>query len=297
MTFLVLDTVDKNLLLSLLEATVTTEPVFTSHYYDSLEANIEEKSFDGVMNGVSYVVAVDAPASTIKRITKEITVYNSDSIDHTFILSLNNTGDKRIISTFTLLAGRSASLSTEGYRGERGYQGFQGGVGSQGNQGAQGIQGSQGYQGYQGFQGNQGTQGNQGSEGESAYDIWLSLGNTGTEQDFLDWINDTAGIAFNTIGRIITDATATLARTDNNKYLQCNRATAITITIPLATLQVGDIISFEQAGAGVVTLAVADAAKQYIPTANKTWGQSTVIQLICKDDTVDAEKYNILGGV
>ena len=106
-------------------------------------------------------------------------------------------------------------------------------------------------------------------------------------------IND----SFNPIGRIITDATANLARTDNNKYLECNRATAIALTIPVATLQKGDIISFEQVGAGVVSIVAADGAKQTVPTKNKTWGQGTVIQLICKDDTVDDEVFNIMGGV
>ena len=105
-------------------------------------------------------------------------------------------------------------------------------------------------------------------------------------------IND----SFNPIGRIITDATANLARTDNNKYLQCNRATAIALTIPVATLQKGDIISFEQAGAGVVSIVAANTSKQFVPTANKTWGVGTVIQLICKDDTLDAEVYNVIGG-
>ena len=147
MTFLVLDTIDKNLLLNMLEETSTVEPVFTSHYYDSLEDNIQEKSFDGLFNGVSYVVAVDAPSAGVKRITKEITIYNSDDIDHTFYLTLNNTGDKRIISSFVIAAGRSGSLSIEGYRGERGYQGYQGSQGFQGNQGAQGIQGFQGFHG------------------------------------------------------------------------------------------------------------------------------------------------------
>lgn len=268
MTFLVLDTVDKNLLLSLLEATVTTEPVFTSHYYDSLEANIEEKSFDGVMNGVSYVVAVDAPASTIKRITKEITVYNSDSIDHTFILSLNNTGDKRIISTFTLLAGRSASLSTEGYRGERGYQGFQGGVGSQGNQGAQGIQGSQGYQGYQGFQGNQGTQGNQGDDGQGADKLTINP-QTGT--------------------------TYTVVTADAGLMLRMNNANAITLTIDTNAnqpLDTGTVITIEQQGAGVVTVTPASGVT-INSTSRKTWGQYTVIQVY----KVDTDVWNVIGGV
>lgn len=42
--------------------------------------------------------------------------------------------------------------------------------------------------GPQGESGPQGETGEQGPEGDSAYDVWLNAGNTGTEQDFLDGI-------------------------------------------------------------------------------------------------------------
>lgn len=135
MIYLVLDTIDKSILLSLGEGITTNQPVFTSHYYDSLESNIEEKSFDGDLNGVTYVTAVDPPQFSVKRVVKEITVFNNDTVSHKFILTLNNDGDKRIISTFYVSAGFSATVSTENYRGDMGVQGVQG---SQGNQGFQG---------------------------------------------------------------------------------------------------------------------------------------------------------------
>lgn len=77
-----------------------------------------------------------------------------------------------------------------------------GGVGPQGPQGVQGPAGQNGTNGQSAYdiwlaQGNTGTQqdflnslqGGQGSNGQnglSAYDIWLSQGNTGTQQDFLN---------------------------------------------------------------------------------------------------------------
>jgi hypothetical protein len=147
MTYLVLDTINKNLLLHLKEGVITSQPTFTAHYYDSLEANIDELSSDGVLNGITYIEAVAPPALTIKRIVKEVTVHNSDTVDHTFYLTLNNDGDKRIISAFFVPASFTTTVSTEGYRGERGYQGNQGVQGNQGNQGVQGSQGDDGTSG------------------------------------------------------------------------------------------------------------------------------------------------------
>ena len=51
--------------------------------------------------------------------------------------------------------------------------------------GPQGATGPQGPQGIQGPAGVQGVQGPAGAEGASAYQVWLSLGNTGTEDDFI----------------------------------------------------------------------------------------------------------------
>jgi hypothetical protein len=36
-----------------------------------------------------------------------------------------------------------------------------------------------------------------GKQGKSAYETWLDLGNTGTEQDFLDSLGSTGGLKFN----------------------------------------------------------------------------------------------------
>ena len=49
------------------------------------------------------------------------------------------------------------------------------------------------YSGIKGDQGPQGIAGNDGADGDSAYDIWLSLGNTGTQQDFIDSLTGPQG--------------------------------------------------------------------------------------------------------
>ena len=55
------------------------------------------------------------------------------------------------------------------------------------------MTGPQGDPGAQGPQGDPGPEGPQGEEGESAYQIWLNEGNTGSESDFLDSLEGPAG--------------------------------------------------------------------------------------------------------
>ena len=81
------------------------------------------------------------------------------------------------------LKGAKGDTGPVGPRGEQGEQGL---PGPAGKDGAQGIQGPKGEKGDTGLTGPQGEKGDTGAEGKSAYDLWLSLGNTGTEQDFLD---------------------------------------------------------------------------------------------------------------
>ena len=50
------------------------------------------------------------------------------------------------------------------------------------------IKGEKGDKGDKGDQGEQGIQGDKGDDGKSAYEIWLELGNQGTEEDFLNWL-------------------------------------------------------------------------------------------------------------
>jgi hypothetical protein len=84
-----------------------------------------------------------------------------------------------------------------GEQGPAGAQGEQGDVGQTGPAGADGIAGPPGEQGPAGSQGEQGAQGIPGIGGEgsvgadgqdglTAYEVWINLGNTGTEQEFMD---------------------------------------------------------------------------------------------------------------
>ena len=77
-------------------------------------------------------------------------------------------------------------------KGERGPQGLQGPVGPQGPKGERGEVGPKGEKGDTGLQGEKGNKGDTGErgadgvDGKSAYQIWLDLGNSGSEQDFIN---------------------------------------------------------------------------------------------------------------
>ena len=70
----------------------------------------------------------------------------------------------------------SGSTGATGAQGEPGIAGLQGPVGAQGAQGAQGNTGATG---------SNGLNGSNGSNGASAYDLWITAGNSGTVEEFL----------------------------------------------------------------------------------------------------------------
>jgi hypothetical protein len=74
-----------------------------------------------------------------------------------------------------------------------GPEGPQGPPGPAGAQGPQGDPGPAGATGPQGPIGPNGQSGVDGTNGLSAYEIWLDLGNTGTEQDFIDSLTGPEG--------------------------------------------------------------------------------------------------------
>ena len=80
----------------------------------------------------------------------------------------------------------------KGDKGERGPQGVQGPVGPQGPKGERGEVGPKGEKGDTGLQGEKGDKGDTGErgadgvDGKSAYQIWLDLGNSGSEQEFIN---------------------------------------------------------------------------------------------------------------
>ncbi len=92
----------------------------------------------------------------------------------------------------------------------------------------------------------------------------------------------------------ITVTTDTVTTSDLGKLLRCNNAGAITLRIDTNAnqpLPIGAVITVEQAGAGVVTITPISGVT-INPTARKTWGQYSVIQLI----KVGTNTWNVVGG-
>lgn len=101
--------------------------------------------------------------------------------------------------SFTLVFTDGSSYTTPSLVGPQGAQGPQGEPGSTGPQGEQGAVGTDGASAYEtwlslGNSGSEadfiasltGPQGEQGVDGLSAYEVWLSVGNEGSEEEFLD---------------------------------------------------------------------------------------------------------------
>lgn len=84
------------------------------------------------------------------------------------------------------LQGPVGPQGPKGERGEVGPKGDKGDTGLQGEKGDKGDKGDTGERGADGKDGINGTNGRDGIDGKSAYQIWLDLGNSGSEQDFIN---------------------------------------------------------------------------------------------------------------
>ena len=82
-----------------------------------------------------------------------------------------------------------------GPAGAQGPQGLQGLTGATGDAGPQGPQGIQGLTGPAGANGTNGINGANGINGISAYEVWLNIGNNGTEADFISSLTGPQGTA------------------------------------------------------------------------------------------------------
>lgn len=82
--------------------------------------------------------------------------------------------------------GERGEVGPKGEKGDTGLQGEKGDKGEKGDTGERGADGKDGRDGVNGKDGINGTNGRDGIDGKSAYQIWLDLGNSGSEQDFIN---------------------------------------------------------------------------------------------------------------
>jgi hypothetical protein len=105
--------------------------------------------------------------------------------------------------------GEPGQDGAQGEPGQDGAQGEPGQDGAQGEPGQDGAQGEPGQDGAQGEPGQDGAQGVPGQDGVSAYETWLSLDNTGTEEDFIAALTSNAAFSPSTHGIFDSESNGT----------------------------------------------------------------------------------------
>lgn len=105
-----LDTTTKTLVMRLGEVKTTTELDWTAHYYDSTASNISELESNGKSNSTTDVVMVAAPGSGVKRVVKDVSVYNNDTVPHTLYLFVEDNGTEYMIRAYTIAVGATRTL-------------------------------------------------------------------------------------------------------------------------------------------------------------------------------------------
>lgn len=106
---IILDSTTKSVVAKLSAAPATNQPEFTAHYAD-VGSSFVEKSEAGTLNGTTEVELVAAPSGTNRRVIKDITIYNADTAEITFILQLKAGGTPRSEYKRTLSPGATFSL-------------------------------------------------------------------------------------------------------------------------------------------------------------------------------------------
>jgi len=105
MGILVLDSTTKSLVVAMAGAAATTNPDFTAAWADDTGTVFTEGATDGALNGTSSVTLVAAPASSTRRVIKNVTIQNRDTAAVTLTISYNNNSTLRQVAKVTLNVG------------------------------------------------------------------------------------------------------------------------------------------------------------------------------------------------
>jgi hypothetical protein len=109
MKTLILDTTNKSLVATLGEAHTTASVTFTVHDGLVTSSGMTEENTITASNGVSEVTLCSAPSSGQRKLIRNITVYNSDTVTHSFYIKVKDTATLYGVIKVTLLAGESWS--------------------------------------------------------------------------------------------------------------------------------------------------------------------------------------------
>jgi hypothetical protein len=122
--------------------------------------------------------------------------------------------------------------------------------GAQGPQGEQGPAGPTGPTGPQGPQGVAGTEGADGTNGLSAYETWLNLGNSGTEQNFIDSLTGPQGET----GPLITGAESQTLYNNGSEWVATSNLSndGTNVGIGTSSVDASAILQIESTSKGVL---------------------------------------------
>jgi len=168
-------------------AATSEEPQYISAYddIDSIGITITPGGEDGLLNGMTLVIAVSSPIGILYRNVKYLSVFNSDTVTRIITVSLTDGIFSRTMievsldTNETLIYNDGAGwivmstqgqkgLGTSGYSGSSGFSGVIGFSGFSGISGFSGLDGI-GTSGFSGFSGTSGQDGFIGSSGVSGF--------------------------------------------------------------------------------------------------------------------------------
>lgn len=113
MNIIVLDAISKSITARIEGAHTTTAPSFVSAYADATASAFTEGANNGVLNGANEVTIVAAPAASTRRMIREMTIYNADTVAHTLTISLLVTATYTIIRKVAIGIGGTYVFSND----------------------------------------------------------------------------------------------------------------------------------------------------------------------------------------
>lgn len=179
-------------------------------------------------NGFEAVGFKKNEDGTVDLVRASMSLFKGENGDDGYQVWISQGNTGTYADYFASLKGLKGDTGAQGQKGDTGAQGIQGVKGDTGAQGPQGLKGDTGSTGPKGDTGLQGPkgdtgltgpkgdtgakgetglQGQKGDTGLNPYQFWLTQGNTGTEADYLVWIQSPANAAIADIQAVQTSVT------------------------------------------------------------------------------------------
>lgn len=111
---MILDTTSKTIELILGSAKTTNDCEYTADYVDTASGTTFVPIGNlGLTNGTSAVTAISAPAGSVQRHVKALTVYNADTVNSVVTVRMYDGTNRRVIMKVTLTPGQTLCFTPE----------------------------------------------------------------------------------------------------------------------------------------------------------------------------------------